>query len=220
MSLIVGVVSLALVSVTAVLFGGCGKSESKFPVVVLETSAGNIELELFPDVAPLTVQSFLKLVNEGFYDSLKFHRVIDDFMIQSGDPLSAGRPRPEFTIVNEANDSTHHQGSLAMARRSDPNSASSQFYICVGTTDRLQYLDQMKYTVFGRVTKGMDVALAIGKTPTSGSGQRIMQDSVWRARLIDLKEQGMADVIFVQDSIPMPDRPLKPVYILKAYQKK
>jgi cyclophilin family peptidyl-prolyl cis-trans isomerase len=220
MSLIVGVVSLVLVSVTIVLFGGCRKNEPKNPVVVLETSDGNIELELFPDVAPLTVKSFLKLVNEGFYDSLKFHRVIDGFMIQSGDALSAGRRRPEFTIVNEANDSTHHQGTLAMARGSDPNSASSQFYICVGTRDRLKYLDQMKYTVFGRVIKGMDVALAIGKTPTSGSGQRIMQDSVWRDRLIDLKKQGAADVVFAQDSIPMPDRPLKPVYILKAYQKK
>lgn len=199
--------------------GGCLGSGGKFPVVVLETSEANIELELFPNVAPKSVETFLRLVNEGFYDSLKFHRVIDGFMIQSGDAMTAGRDRPEFTVPNEANDSTHHLGTLAFARRSDPNSASSQFYICIGAKERLQYLDQMKYTVFGRVISGLDVALKIGKAPTSGGSDRIVQDSVWRDKLVALKESGQGDIVLMPNGMPMPDRPLKPIYIIRAYQK-
>lgn len=210
--------ALLLTVAAALLTVGCLNMKPKLPVVVLETSEGVMKIELFPDVAPVTVQTILNLVNEGFYDSLRFHRVIEGFMIQTGDPTSAGREQPEFTIQNEANDSLHRQGSVAMARRSDPNSASTQFYICVGAKDRLAYLDKMKYTVFGRIIEGMDVALKISQQPTSGSRERIGQDSLWRQKLLEMKQSGEADVILAGTDFPMPDRPLKPIYIIRAYE--
>jgi peptidylprolyl isomerase len=173
-------------------------------------------VELFPDVAPLHTENFLKLANEGFYDSVIFHRVIDGFMIQSGDPTGTGMGNSGNMLQAEFNDSLHYPGTLAMARGPQPNSASSQFYICLA---RRQDLDH-KYTVFGKTISGFDVVQAIGKTPTSGNSQRVKSDSTWRAELLKMKEEGSADIATYPDGSLMPDRPLQTVRILKAYEKK
>ena len=132
------------------------------PIVVLETDYGDIEIELRPDKAPKTVANFLKLTKEGFYNGLTFHRVIPGFVIQGGDPEGTGRGGPGNTIPAEITDLKHTPGAVATARLGDevnPQKASSgsQFYISLGT---LRNLDG-NYTVFGYVTKGMDVAQKI-----------------------------------------------------------
>ena len=129
--------------------------------VVVETKFGNIELKLFPDVAPGHVENFLKLAKSGFYDGTIFHRVIPDFMIQGGDPNSKGLNRsnhgvggPGYSINAEFNDKPHVRGALSMARSRNPDSAGSQFFIVV---KKSSFLDN-QYTVFGEVVSGMDVA--------------------------------------------------------------
>jgi cyclophilin family peptidyl-prolyl cis-trans isomerase len=204
---------LVLVMALVMVIGGC--MGSKNPVVVLETSEGNIELELFPQVAPKHVENFLGLVRRGFYDSLIFHRVIDGFMIQTGDPKGDGSGGADTTVPAEFNDSLHHAGTLGMARNSDPNSASSQFYICLAPTPHLDH----KYTVFGKTIAGFEVVQKIGKTATSGPMQRIAQDAQWREQLLQLQQEGKADVL-EQNGYPAPDRPLKRVSLIRAYEKK
>ena len=129
--------------------------------VVVETKFGNIELKLFPDVAPGHVENCLKLAKSGFYDGTIFHRVIPDFMIQGGDPNSKGLNRsnhgaggPGYSIDAEFNDKPHVRGALSMARSRDPDSAGSQFFIVI---KKSSFLDK-QYTVFGEVVSGMDVA--------------------------------------------------------------
>jgi peptidyl-prolyl cis-trans isomerase B (cyclophilin B) len=124
---------------------------------VMTTSEGTIELELFDDDAPKTVENFTKLVGEGFYDGLAFHRVIPDFMIQGGCPKGDGTGGPGYTFEDEFNDHPVARGALAMAN-AGPNTNGSQFFIV--TTDAAPWLDG-KHTVFGRVTSGQDVADAI-----------------------------------------------------------
>lgn len=121
--------------------------------VKIETENGDIIIELYPDVAPNHVASFKALIAKGFYDGLIFHRVIADFMAQGGDPAGTGRGGPGFTMKAEFNDRKHVRGTLSMARTHDPDSAGSQFFICFAPAS---YLDG-QYTVFGQVTKGMDV---------------------------------------------------------------
>lgn len=124
---------------------------------------GVIELELYGSVAPLTVTNFVNLVNEGFYDGLTFHRIIDGFMIQGGDPLGTGMGGSENTIVGEfaangvSNDLSHVRGVISMARSQDYNSASSQFFI---VHEDSTFLDG-QYAAFGEVVSGMDVVDAI-----------------------------------------------------------
>ena len=127
---------------------------------VIETRFGNIELKFFPNVAPNHVTNFLELAKKGFYDGTTFHRVIPRFMIQGGDPNSKNPDRskhgmggPGHTIKAEFNDKPHKRGTLSMARAADPDSAGSQFFICVADS---YFLDK-QYTVFGEVTSGMDV---------------------------------------------------------------
>ena len=135
------------------------------PIVELETSMGNIRLELFPDVAPNHVRNFLDLAKSGFYDGLIFHRVIDGFMVQAGAFNAEGDIKEtDYVLNDEISDSLHHEGTLAMARRREPNSASTQFYICLAPKP---YLDGA-YTVFGKTIEGLDVVHAIGKVETSG----------------------------------------------------
>jgi len=133
-------------------------SETK---AVIETKLGNIELKFFPDVAPNHVNNFIELARKGFYDGTTFHRVIPGFMIQGGDPNSRdpnkakhGLGGPGYNIKAEFNNRPHKRGALSMARTPDPDGAGSQFFICVA--DRRE-LDN-KYTVFGEVVSGMDVA--------------------------------------------------------------
>jgi peptidyl-prolyl cis-trans isomerase B (cyclophilin B) len=127
---------------------------------IIETSLGNIELKFFPDVAPNHVSNFVELAKKRFYDGTTFHRVIPKFMIQGGDPNSKNPDRskhgmggPGHTIKAEFNDKPHKRGTLSMARAADPDSAGSQFFICVADS---YFLDK-QYTVFGEVTSGMDV---------------------------------------------------------------
>ena len=129
--------------------------------VVIETKFGNIELKLFPDVAPGHAENFLKLAKSGFYDGTLFHRVIPGFMIQGGDPNSKGTDRskhgaggPGYSIDAEFNDKPHVRGTLSMARSRNPDSAGSQFFIVLKESSFLN----RKYTVFGEVVSGMEVA--------------------------------------------------------------
>jgi cyclophilin family peptidyl-prolyl cis-trans isomerase len=120
---------------------------------VLHTSEGDIELDLFPADAPKTVENFTKLVSEGFYDGLIFHRVIPDFMVQAGCPLGTGTGGPGYSFEDEINEHKVERGALAMAN-AGPNTNGSQFFIV--TAEATPWLDG-KHTVFGKVTGGQDV---------------------------------------------------------------
>jgi cyclophilin family peptidyl-prolyl cis-trans isomerase len=127
----------------------------------LQTNHGAIELELFPEDAPKTVDNFVKLARDGFYDGVIFHRVIPDFMIQGGDPTGTGSGGPGYSFEDEFNQHKVERGALAMAN-AGPNTNGSQFFIV--TTEAAPWLDG-KHTVFGRVTSGMDVVDAIAEVP-------------------------------------------------------
>ncbi|MGD1075126.1 MAG: peptidylprolyl isomerase [Thermodesulfovibrionales bacterium] len=140
-------------------------SETK---AIIETKFGNIELKFFPDVAPNHVNNFIELAKKGFYDGTTFHRVIPGFMIQGGDPNSKnpdktkhGLGGPGYTVKAEFNNKPHKRGTLSMARSVNPDSAGSQFFICVADAPSLDN----QYTVFGEVVSGMDVADKIVKQP-------------------------------------------------------
>lgn len=156
---------MALVSFSTAVFAQVPadiKAEKpEHPLVKLTTDAGEIWLELFPEDAPKHVENFLALTEKGFYNGLKFHRVVPDFVIQGGCPFSRdgatggtpGTGDAGYKQKAEFNKRPHEKGTLAMARAHDPDSAGSQFYICL---DRLPSLDN-QYTVFGKVVKGQDV---------------------------------------------------------------
>jgi cyclophilin family peptidyl-prolyl cis-trans isomerase len=133
----------------------------------MQTNHGTIEIELYPTEAPKTVANFTKLAGEGFYDGVVFHRVIEDFMIQGGDPTGTGSGGPGYQFEDEFNDHPVARGYLAMAN-AGPNTNGSQFFFV--TADACPWLDG-KHTVFGRVTSGMDVVDAISKLET-GPGDR------------------------------------------------
>lgn len=127
----------------------------------IETKFGNIEIRFFPDVAPNHVNNFIDLARKGFYNGTTFHRVIPGFMIQGGDPNSKSEDRsrhgmgnPGYSVKAEFNEKSHKRGILSMARSADPDSAGSQFFICVSDS---AFLDR-QYTVFGEVVSGMDAA--------------------------------------------------------------
>ena len=129
-------------------------------IAVIETNKGVIKFEFFTNDAPKTVENFVKLAKEGFYDGTKWHRVVPGFVIQGGDPNSKGddpsndgQGGPGYTIEAEFNDNPHLEGTVAMARSQDPDSAGSQFYICLDAQPSLNG----QYTVFGQVTEGLDV---------------------------------------------------------------
>ena len=135
---------------------------------IIETKFGNIELKFFPDVAPGHVKNFVDLAKKGFYDSTTFHRVIPGFMIQGGDPnsknpdkASHGMGGPGYTIKAEFNDKPHKRGILSMARAANPDSAGSQFFICVADS---HFLDK-QYSVFGEVVTGMEAVDNIVNQP-------------------------------------------------------
>lgn len=139
------------------------------PVITIEMENGEIiKAELYPDIAPNTVNNFLSLVNQGFYNGLIFHRVIENFMIQGGCPEGSGMGGPGYSIKGEftqnrfKNDLKHTEGVLSMARSMHPDSAGSQFFIMVAPAPHLDG----QYASFGKVTEGMEVADAIVSTPT------------------------------------------------------
>src|SRR4051812_3972025 len=131
---------------------------------ILHTNHGDIEVELYDDAAPKTVENFRKLASDGFYDGIVFHRVIKDFMIQGGCPQGTGTGGPGYTFEDEINPHKVERGKLAMAN-AGPNTNGSQFFIV--TIDAAPWLDG-KHTVFGEVTDGMDVVDTIEGLPTDG----------------------------------------------------
>ena len=146
------------------------------PTILLETSSGDILLELFPDKAPRTVENFLRYVDDGFYKNTIFHRVISNFMIQGGG-LDARMNEKETRapVQNEANNGLKNdRGTIAMARTQDPHSATAQFFINLVDNDFLNHTDESisgwGYCVFGKVTEGMDVVDKIAKVKTKSAG--------------------------------------------------
>ncbi len=131
------------------------------PIVTIHTDHGDMVIELYRDVAPAHADSFVALTNKGFYNGLTFHRIVDNFMIQGGDPSGNGTGGPGYSLPAEFSDLPHLEGTLSMARRADPNSAGSQFFIVLA---RARNLDN-QYTVFGHLLKGYDVLRKIGKLP-------------------------------------------------------
>ena len=134
-------------------------------MATLHTNHGVIELELFAEDAPKTVENFQQLTRKGFYDGLVFHRVIPDFMIQGGDPTGTGTGGPGYTFEDEINEHKVERGALAMAN-AGPNTNGSQFFIV--TAEACPWLDG-KHTVFGRVTSGIEVADKISELPSDAS---------------------------------------------------
>jgi len=152
-----------------------GDKKNSDEVAVIKTSEGEIVMGFWPDVAPNTVENFKKLAKQGFYDGTLFHRIIKGFMIQGGDPLTKdpgkedrwGTGGPGYSVKAEFNDKHHGFGVISMARSSDPDSAGSQFFICLGDADSLDH----NYTAFGKLIKGDDVLKKIGDTPVTDSGR-------------------------------------------------
>jgi peptidyl-prolyl cis-trans isomerase B (cyclophilin B) len=169
---------------TLSMVGGASAYQAKdddHPIVVLDTTAGPITLQLDRTKAPISVDNFLKYVDKGFYDGLIFHRVIPGFMIQGGGMQEASNTLQEKKagafppIKNESSNGLRHaRGSLAMARTPNPDSATSQFFINVADNAKLDFTaktdDGWSYTVFGKVTTGMDVADKIVAVPTGAAG--------------------------------------------------
>jgi len=147
----------------------------------LHTNHGPIEVELFDDDAPKTVENFRKLAGEGFYEGVVFHRVIPDFMIQGGDPTGTGMGGPGYTFEDEFNDHKVERGALAMAN-AGPNTNGSQFFIV--TTDAAPWLDG-KHTVFGKVTDGMDAVDSIEKSDTDANDKPREPAVIERVELVE-----------------------------------
>ncbi|MFC4386242.1 peptidylprolyl isomerase [Gracilibacillus marinus] len=142
--------------------------EKDYPVATIEMESGEqIIVELYPEIAPKTVENFIKLANAEFYHGLTFHRVIPDFMIQGGDPNGDGSGGPGYSIEGEfdsngiENPLKHKEGVISMARSKDPDSAGSQFFIMVGDSPHLDG----EYAAFGQVISGLDVAKEISEVP-------------------------------------------------------
>src|SRR6266436_2464704 len=144
-------------------------------VAVIKTNEGEMVVQFWTDAAPNTIENFKKLARQGFYDGTIFHRIVKDFMIQGGDPNSKdpakensyGQGGPDYKIKAEFNDHPHDRGVISMARSADPDSAGSQFFICLAPVHRLDH----QYTTFGKLIKGDDVLEKIGNIPAERNAQ-------------------------------------------------
>ena len=168
---------LAVALISSAVFGGEQKKEEKSQmnasneIAVIKTSEGDMVVQFWTDAAPNTIENFKKLARQGFYDGTIFHRIIKEFMIQGGDPNSKdpakedsyGEGGPDYNIKAEFNDHLHERGVISMARGPDPDSAGSQFFICLAPVHRLDH----QYTTFGKLIKGDDVLEKIGDTPVT-----------------------------------------------------
>ena len=156
------------------------------PTAVFDTSMGSFKIELLADLAPKTVQNFIDLSKKGFYNGVIFHRVIDGFMIQGGDPTGTGRGGPGYKIPDEFGPGLKHDkpGILSMAN-AGPNTGGSQFFITLVPTP---WLDG-KHAIFGTVIEGMDIVSAIGKTKV-GPRDKPVEDVVIKSITIEEKEEG------------------------------
>jgi len=165
---------LAVLLLSSALFAAEEKKEETIPVnagnevAVIKTSEGEMVVRFWTDAAPNTIENFKKLARAGFYNGTIFHRIVKGFMIQGGDPNSKdpakenryGAGGPGYKIKAEFNDHSHERGVISMAREPDPDSAGSQFFICLGPVPRLDH----QYTTFGKLIKGDDVLGKIGDT--------------------------------------------------------
>ena len=179
--------ALFLLGLTACAGKNSGNNGDPIMVEITMRDGGVIKLELYPDIAPITVENFTKLAGEGFYDGLIFHRVINGFMIQGGDPEGTGMGgsgtniKGEFAVNGVANNISHVRGVISMARSRSYNSASSQFFI---VHKDATYLDG-QYAAFGRVVEGMDVVDAIAEVPTNGNDRPLTEQVIETIRVIE-----------------------------------
>src|SRR3982751_1079751 len=171
---------LLAVLLSAAVFAAEEKKEttpmnSQNEVAVIKTSEGDMVVQFWTDAAPNTIENFKKLARQGSYDGTIFHRIVKGFMIQGGDPNSKdpakessyGQGGPGYKIKAEFNDHPHDRGVISMARSADPDSAGSQFFICLAPVHRLDH----QYTTFGKLIKGGDVLEKIGNTPVERNAQ-------------------------------------------------
>ncbi len=163
------------------------KPMEKQIIATVETNLGTFKIKFFPKEAPKTVENFVKLAREGFYDGIKFHRVIKGFMVQTGDPNTRlddwsthGMGGPGYTIPDEFNEHKHVRGMVSMARTARPNSAGSQFFIVTKTSPHLDG----QYTVFGEVVAGMDVIDRIENVKTDERDHPLKENEVVMDRVV------------------------------------
>ena len=161
------------------MVAACSTERVESTTVQLETNHGDIRIELYDDM-PITTGNFEKLVSEGFYDGVIFHRVIPNFMIQGGDPTGTGTGGPGYNIQDEFNNASNVRGTIAMAN-AGPNTGGSQFFINVADNS---YLDG-KHPVFGDVVEGMDVVDKISKLETNARDKPLEQAVIEKARIIN-----------------------------------
>ena len=160
-------------------------------VAVIKTNEGEMVVQFWTDAAPNTIENFKKLARQGFYDGTIFHRIVKGFMIQGGDPNSKdpakesayGAGGPGYKIKAEFNNHSHDRGVISMARGPDPDSAGSQFFICLAPVRRLDG----QYTTFGKLIKGDDVLDKIGNTPVEGNAQGEMSKPTKRVVIESVK---------------------------------
>ena len=199
-----------LIVCLSALLGGCARLQSNtgdkievkalqnHPIVTMNIKGyGTVTLELYPEKAPNTVNNFVTLANSGFYDGLTFHRIIEGFMIQGGDPEGIGTGGPGYTIPGEfasngytANDLKHNKGVISMARSQAPDSAGSQFFIM---SEDSPHLDG-DYAAFGEVTSGIDVIEAIEKVET-GAMDKPLEDVVIESITVDTNGETVPEVV-------------------------
>jgi peptidyl-prolyl cis-trans isomerase B (cyclophilin B) len=181
-------------SVSAVTTNQTPSAAGTNDVAVLETSEGEMVIQFWPDVAPKTVENFKKLAQAGFFDGTAFHRIIDGFMIQGGDPNTKdlakeneyGTGGPGYTIQGEVNnrpDRRHARGVISMANSGSPDTAGSQFFICLADLPQLDG----GYTTFGKLIKGNDVLAKLGKSPVKPNAQGEPSQPVNRVSLVSVK---------------------------------
>lgn len=191
-------------------FAGCSKSDKDEKSGSDDAEVNSFVITLRPDVSPITCENFEKLVNDGFYDGLTFHRVVDGFMAQGGDPNGDGTGGSPNTIKGEFADNgventlSHQKGVVSMARSQMPDSASSQFFICY---DDCSFLDG-QYAAFGEVTEGMDVVdsfLKVERTANSMGEIAVPVEpiTISKAVMIDADDSGNPRVQFTMNDIPV-----------------
>lgn len=192
------IISIAL-SITVLSFTGCSSKKEitneerippkELPIAIIEVDGyGTIEAELYPHIAPNTVNNFISLANSGFYDGLTFHRIVNNFVIQGGDPEGTGMGGPGYSILGEfnsnnfKNDLKHTEGVLSMARSQNKDSAGSQFFIVTGEASNLDG----DYAGFGKVIKGMDIVKKIENVDV-GINDNPMEKIVIKSIKVDTK---------------------------------
>jgi len=191
--------ALVLVAFAGLLCFGAGAGEAeavkmkndKDPVITLQTTMGEIQIELFEDDAPNTVANFVQLVEKKFYDGVVFHRVIKDFMIQGGDPEGSGRGGPGYRFADETADNPNKNVRYALSMaNAGPNTNGSQFFI-VTKEGGTPHLDG-KHTVFGQVLKGRDVVDKIGTTPTDQRDRPVTEVKITAAKVVSKRDHPYA----------------------------